>query len=256
MCAQSACAQRAAASDRTGAGMSRGRVKPSRPPSRLLQAVLAVGVVALGFATLLVRVEVTQEGYRLSTLRDDNLKLEEENRGLRLGVAEIASREHLRALAPKFNLGPPAPGLGRGRTRPARPPARAGSKIQPGSARAGAGGDAAVNEPFRKRRVRIGALTIVLAALFLLIALRLAALVVFDGPRLTSLARMEHTGEVAGAAPRGPRPDPTGEPLALSAETRSVYARPPQVLAASSAQDRAPLAAAVRIAPSELEGEL
>ena len=90
--------------------MSRGRVKPSRPPSRLLQAVLAVGVVALGFATLLVRLEVTQEGYRLSTLRDDNLKLDEENRGLRLGVAEIASREHLRALAPKFNLGPPAPG--------------------------------------------------------------------------------------------------------------------------------------------------
>ena len=32
------------------------------------------------------------------------------NRGLRLGVAEIASRERLRALAPKFNLGPPAPG--------------------------------------------------------------------------------------------------------------------------------------------------
>ena len=90
--------------------MSRGRVKPSRPPSRMLQALLAVSVVALGFATLLVRLEVTQEGYRLSTLRDDNLKLEEENRGLRLGVAEIASRERLRTLAPKFNLGPPAPG--------------------------------------------------------------------------------------------------------------------------------------------------
>jgi hypothetical protein len=90
--------------------MSRRRVKPSRPPSRMLQALLAVAVVALGFATLLVRLEVTQEGYRLSTLRDDNLKLEEENRGLRLGVAEIASRERLRALAPKFNLGPPAPG--------------------------------------------------------------------------------------------------------------------------------------------------
>ena len=113
-----------------------------------------------------------------------------------------------------------------------------------------------MNEPFRKRRVRIGALTIVLAALFLLIALRLAALVVFDGPRLTSLARMEHTGEVALAATRGPLSDRNGEPLALSAETRSVYARPPQVLAASSAQDRAPLAAAIGIAPSELEAKL
>ncbi len=47
--------------------MSRARVKPSRPPSRLLQAILAVGVIALGFATLMVRLEVTQEGYRIST---------------------------------------------------------------------------------------------------------------------------------------------------------------------------------------------
>jgi hypothetical protein len=86
--------------------MSRARVKPSRPPSRLLQAILAVGVIALGFATLMVRLE----GYRLSTLRSGNLKLEEDNRNLRLGVAEVASRERLRALAPKFNLGPPAPG--------------------------------------------------------------------------------------------------------------------------------------------------
>jgi hypothetical protein len=90
--------------------MSRARVRPSRPPSRLLQAIAAVGVIALGFATLMVRLEVTQEGYRLSTLRSDNFKLEEDNRNLRLGVAEVASRDRLSALAPKFNLGPPAPG--------------------------------------------------------------------------------------------------------------------------------------------------
>jgi len=90
--------------------VSRARVKPARPPSRLLQAVLAMSIIALGFATLMVRLEVTQEGYRLSALRADNLKLEEDNRNLRLGVAEIASRERLRALAPRFNLGPPAPG--------------------------------------------------------------------------------------------------------------------------------------------------
>ena len=90
--------------------MSHARIKPSRPPSRFLQAILAVGVITLGFATLMVRLEVTQEGYRLSTLGSDNLKLEEDNRNLRLGVAEVASHERLRALAPKFNLGPPAPG--------------------------------------------------------------------------------------------------------------------------------------------------
>src|SRR5215470_14711197 len=110
MRAKSARAERAAARDRTRASVSRARLKPARPPSRLLQAVLAMSVIALGFATLMVRLEVTQEGYRLSALRADNLKLEEDNRNLRLGVAEIASRERLRALAPRFNLGPPAPG--------------------------------------------------------------------------------------------------------------------------------------------------
>ena len=90
--------------------MNRGRIKPSRPPSRLLRAILAAGVVALGFATLMVRLEATQEGYRLSTLRSENLKLEEANRDLRLAVAELDSRERLRTLAPKFDLGPPAAG--------------------------------------------------------------------------------------------------------------------------------------------------
>ncbi|HEY2523888.1 MAG TPA: hypothetical protein VGI29_02440 [Candidatus Binataceae bacterium] len=90
--------------------MNRARVKPARPPSRLVQAVAALGVVALGFATLMVRLEVMQEGYRLSALRSDNRKLEEDNRNLRLGVAELASRERLRGLAREFNLGPPTPG--------------------------------------------------------------------------------------------------------------------------------------------------
>ncbi|MGH7915621.1 MAG: penicillin-binding protein [Candidatus Binataceae bacterium] len=111
-----------------------------------------------------------------------------------------------------------------------------------------------MNEPFKKRRGRIGALTVMLAALFLLIALRLAALVVFDGPRLTSLARTEHTGEVALAAPRGPLADRNGEPLALSAETRSVYARPAQLDA--TLRQRASLAAALGITPAELGAKL
>jgi cell division protein FtsL len=71
---------------------------------------MAMGVIALGFATLLVRLEVTQEGYRLSSLRAENLKLEDDNRDLRLQIAQLASRERLRMLAPKFNLKPPAPG--------------------------------------------------------------------------------------------------------------------------------------------------
>jgi len=113
-----------------------------------------------------------------------------------------------------------------------------------------------MNEPFKKRRGRIGALMVVLGALFVLIALRLAALVIFDGPRLTSLARSEHTGEVALAAPRGPLVDRNGEALALSAETRSMYARPAQLLAAATPAQRRSLAVALGITASELEAKL
>ncbi len=90
--------------------MSRARVKPARPPSRLAQAILAALIVALGFATLMVRLEVTQEGYRLSALRSENLKLEDSNRELGVRAAELGSGERLRALAPRFNLRPPASG--------------------------------------------------------------------------------------------------------------------------------------------------
>jgi cell division protein FtsI (penicillin-binding protein 3) len=113
-----------------------------------------------------------------------------------------------------------------------------------------------VNEPFKKRRGRIGALMVVLGALFVLITLRLAALVIFDGPRLTALARSEHTGEVALAAPRGPLVDRNGEALALSAETRSIYTRPAHLLAATTPAQRATLAAALGLTGSELEAKL
>ena len=90
----------------------------------------------------------------------------------------------------------------------------------------------------------------------MLIALRLAALVVFDGPRLTSLARTEHTGEVALAAPRGPLADRNGEPLALSAETRSIYARPAQLIAAARPSSARRWPPRSESQPSELEAKL
>lgn len=90
--------------------MSRARVRPTRPPARVAQAIFAMIIVALGFATLMVRLEVTQEGYRLSTLRAENLKLEDQNRELRVRAAELGSSERLRVLAPRFGLGPPARG--------------------------------------------------------------------------------------------------------------------------------------------------
>ncbi len=108
---------------------------------------------------------------------------------------------------------------------------------------------------FKQRRNRIGGLTFVLAALFGLAVLRLIALVVLQGSRLNTMAREEHTAETELAAVRGPIVDRHGEPMALSAETRSIYARPEKVLKLSSAE-HAKLAAALGMSPSELAHRL
>jgi cell division protein FtsL len=88
----------------------RGRPRPTRPPSRLVPAVLAIAIAAVGFAMLMVRLEAIREGYRLSALRLEIAKLEDEHRKLGLKVAELSSHERLRALAPVLHLGPPQPG--------------------------------------------------------------------------------------------------------------------------------------------------
>ncbi len=113
-----------------------------------------------------------------------------------------------------------------------------------------------MNRAFKQRRARIGTLAFVLAGFFALAMMRLVALVVLDGPRLNSLGRSEHTTEAELAAVRGPIMDRNGEPLALSAETRSVYARPRKLLASSTLGDRAKLAAALEMSPEELERKL
>ncbi len=109
-----------------------------------------------------------------------------------------------------------------------------------------------MNAHFKTRRARIGLLTFFLAGLFVLALMRLAALVVFDGPRLNSLARSEHTGEAELAAVRGPIVDRFGEPLALSAETRSVYARPKKLLESSTPEERTRLAKLLGMTPGRL----
>jgi cell division protein FtsI (penicillin-binding protein 3) len=113
-----------------------------------------------------------------------------------------------------------------------------------------------VNPYFKRRRTRIGALTMVLAGLFSLAALRLAVLVVIDGPRLASLAKSEHTAAMELAAVRGPIVDRNGEALALSAETRSFYARPRRLLESSARPDRVRLAAALGLDPRDLDARL
>ena len=109
---------------------------------------------------------------------------------------------------------------------------------------------------FKQRRSRIGALTFVLAGLFGMAVLRLIALVVLEGPKLSSMAREEHTAETELAAVRGPIVDRHGEPLALSAETRSIYARPKKVLENSTPAERTKLAAALEMTTADLEARL
>ncbi len=86
------------------------RIKPAKPPSRLVPAILAALVAGVGFATLMVRLETTREGYRLSGLRGEIARLEDERRSLRLKVAELSSHERLGSLAGHYRLAPPHPG--------------------------------------------------------------------------------------------------------------------------------------------------
>ncbi|HVC44582.1 MAG TPA: hypothetical protein VND20_07155 [Candidatus Binataceae bacterium] len=86
------------------------RARPAAPPSKIIPAMLAIAIVAAGFAILMVRLEVTQEGYRLSALKIEIRNLDNSNQRLKLAAAELESHQRLRALAAKYGLGPPAPG--------------------------------------------------------------------------------------------------------------------------------------------------
>jgi cell division protein FtsL len=57
----------------------------------------------------MIRLETTREGYRLSTVSGEIAKLEDQNRELRLKVAQLSSHQRLHALAAQYNLRAPAP---------------------------------------------------------------------------------------------------------------------------------------------------
>lgn len=86
------------------------RVKPTKRPSRAVPAVLGALIAIVGFATLMIRLEVTREGYRLPALQDEISRLQDENRELRLTAAQLSSHDRLRALAPQYHLAPPGRG--------------------------------------------------------------------------------------------------------------------------------------------------
>ncbi len=86
------------------------RVKPVKTASRLVPSILALVIVTIVFGTLMVRLEVTAQGYRLSELKKEIGEQQEQNRRLRLEVAQLGSHQRLRALAAHYHLGAPQHG--------------------------------------------------------------------------------------------------------------------------------------------------
>jgi cell division protein FtsI (penicillin-binding protein 3) len=100
---------------------------------------------------------------------------------------------------------------------------------------------------FKQRRARIGVLTTALGIMLTVVALRLTMLVLLDGPRLASMAASEQAGELKLAAVRGDIADREGTLLASTEPSRSVYARPHQLLEKSTLADRNRLAQALGV---------
>jgi cell division protein FtsL len=86
--------------------------RKARPPwwAKLITWILGAAVIAAGFGMLMVRLEVTGEGYRLSALKVQVRQLQDENQRLRLQEAQLESHQRLRALAVRYGMRPPAAG--------------------------------------------------------------------------------------------------------------------------------------------------
>ncbi len=89
--------------------MSR-RVSPVKKPLRLLPTLLVAAIVVIVFTMLMIRLDVTEEGYRLSQLQNAIEQQQGQNRRLRLQVAELGSHQRLRELAARYHLGAPQRG--------------------------------------------------------------------------------------------------------------------------------------------------
>src|SRR5262249_44748906 len=98
-----------------------------------------------------------------------------------------------------------------------------------GPAAARTGGDPAMRRSFAGVKLRLGAAGIFFFALFLAVALRAFQLQILDGEKLRQLGEKQHLKEMIVLPKRGTIFDRAGEPLALSLEGQSVYARPRRI---------------------------
>jgi len=72
--------------------------------------LLIVALAVIGFATVMVRLEITREGYRIAELRREIAQMENDGQRLKLEFAELSSHARLRELAPRYGLRPAARG--------------------------------------------------------------------------------------------------------------------------------------------------
>jgi cell division protein FtsI (penicillin-binding protein 3) len=86
-----------------------------------------------------------------------------------------------------------------------------------------------MRRPLQRNHHRLGVAKILFVALFLVIAGRAFQLQVLQGERLMRLGERQHLKEWIVLPKRGALFDRAGEPLALSMESQSVYARPHRV---------------------------
>src|SRR5690348_5593744 len=86
-----------------------------------------------------------------------------------------------------------------------------------------------MRRPTRRNVRRIATAKILFAALFLAVGGRAIQLQLWEGDRLMRLGQRQHLKEWIVLPKRGAVFDRTGEPLALSMESQSVYARPHRI---------------------------
>ena len=86
-----------------------------------------------------------------------------------------------------------------------------------------------MRRPLRRNLRRLGIAKILFLALFLIIGARAVQLQVLQGDKLMRLGQRQHLKEWIVLPKRGALFDRSGEPLALSLESQSVYARPHRI---------------------------
>ncbi|MPZ77877.1 MAG: PASTA domain-containing protein [Deltaproteobacteria bacterium] len=103
-------------------------------------------------------------------------------------------------------------------------------------------------------RVRLGVAKILFLVIFLVVGGRAFQLQVLQGDKLMRLGQRQHLKEWTVLPRRGAVVDRAGEPLALSLEAQSVYARPQRLQ--NSARAGRDLAGILKINPAELKRKL